>query len=231
MLTARTRMIISAAVSCDTAADIGTDHGFVPIELVKTGVCRRAIACDISPGPLERARENIRRAELSDRIDTRLGAGLAPLEMGEAQLIIIAGMGGDNIMNILKEGEKTARAAARLLLQPMNGQYELRRYLYENGWTLAEEELCCEGAKVYNLLVVDPAGKGQKYARELDFHLPPPLYSHRDFGALAAKEKRRFKKILTGQEKADHPDGETADYCRKILKEIDELCKMLYLHK
>ena len=87
-------------------ADIGTDHAYIPIELVRTGHIPQAIAMDVNRGPLERAEENIREHGLSAQIRTRLSDGFAALGEGEAQSVVIAGMGGGLTIRILKEGER-----------------------------------------------------------------------------------------------------------------------------
>ena len=103
-----------------TLADIGTDHAYIPIELVRTGHIPQAIAMDVNRGPLERAEENIREHGLSGRISTRLSDGFSAMEPGEADSAVIAGMGGGLTIRILKDGECVVNTLKECILQPQS---------------------------------------------------------------------------------------------------------------
>jgi tRNA (adenine22-N1)-methyltransferase len=139
---------------CGLLADIGCDHGYIPIDAVQKGKAQKAVACDIKEGPLERAKKNIEKAGLEDRIDGRLCPGLEGLEPGEADVIVIAGMGMRTIAEILTEGEKVAKAAKYLILQPQSEIPEMREFLKENGYNLIENKLMTEGDKYYFAMLV-----------------------------------------------------------------------------
>ena len=100
-LSKRLEVIASHVDKCESIADIGTDHGYIPIDLVKRGICERAVASDINKGPMEKARINVGFEGLSDKIKVYLGAGLKPLKVSEVDGIIIAGMGGNLTRNII----------------------------------------------------------------------------------------------------------------------------------
>lgn len=216
MITPRLEMILRHADG-DSCADIGTDHGYIPIKLAEKGV--RVIATDIKPGPLEMAARNTEK--YGQKIELRLGAGLEPIEKGETENIIIAGMGGEMIEKIIFAGEEKARHST-LILQPMNSQYELRKFLSENNFRIICEDLAVEGFKVYNLMVVK-SGKGDTYEREIDLHLPKTLYPHPMFGQLLAKKKREFSKIYKGLCESAERDTKTIDKFRSLLEDIDEI--------
>lgn len=148
-------------------ADIGTDHAYIPIVLVNQGTASRAIASDIKKGPLMRADENIRHNGLSDRIETRLGAGLKTLAAGEAEVVIIAGMGGILIADILEESRKIVDSAKLLILQPMTAVPELREYLSGNGYEISAEYLEAEDEKLYNIVVAKSGGNTQYTQKEI----------------------------------------------------------------
>lgn len=135
------------------AADIGTDHGYLPVYLVREGICPRAIAADIRPGPLSRAIETVRQAGLDDRISLRLGDGLAPVRPGEADDIVIAGMGGETIAGILADAPWCRGSRYRLVLQPMTKAEELRAFLFANGYALEAERVAQEGTRLYTVLL------------------------------------------------------------------------------
>ncbi|MGN0164183.1 MAG: tRNA (adenine(22)-N(1))-methyltransferase [Candidatus Ornithomonoglobus sp.] len=215
MLTPRLNCIINY-VNADTAADIGTDHAYVSIELIRSGRAKRVIASDVRKGPLDIAKGHIEKYGLCDRIEARLGGGLSVLEPGEADTIIIAGMGGELIEEIIREDEAAARAS-QLVLQPMNSQYELRKYLLENGFTIEKEDIESEGHRVYNLLVVK-SGKQKPFEKDIDYHLPPYLYKHEKFGALLEKKQREFIKIIKGLEKSENCDIIKLEYFKECYR-------------
>ncbi len=157
-------------------ADIGTDHGYVPIFLRETGRIETAVAADIHEGPAERAREHIGLAGLSDFISVRVGGGLSVLTPGEADGAVIAGMGGGGglsvltpgevdgavmagmgglmMIEILEEGRAVASEMKFLVLQPQNHQKELRLWLAENGYVIDAESLVREDRRFYEMFRV-----------------------------------------------------------------------------
>jgi tRNA (adenine22-N1)-methyltransferase len=133
-------------------ADVGTDHGYVPIALLQRQKIRGAIAMDINRGPLTRAQENIAAAHLEDYIETRLSDGLAAAQPGEADSILIAGMGGEMILHILSEGQEVCEAAGELILQPQSDIRKVREYLRENKYKIVDEDMVCEDGKYYPMI-------------------------------------------------------------------------------
>ena len=111
-------------------ADIGTDHALLPVWLVRTGRCPAAVASDIRQGPAAAARRQVEKAALSDRISVRVGDGLAPLAPGEAEDIVIAGMGGETVAEILAAAPWVRNKAYHLVLQPMSKPEKLRQFLW-----------------------------------------------------------------------------------------------------
>ena len=133
-------------------ADIGTDHGFVPIWLVKSGIIPSAIAMDINRGPLERAQEHIAQAGLDRFIQTRLSDGLEGLGEGEADSILIAGMGGALTVRILEKDPPSDLGAAELILQPQSEIGKVREYLCTSGWKIDAEDMVLEEGKYYPMM-------------------------------------------------------------------------------
>lgn len=190
---------ICGKISADTIADIGTDHAYIPINALLTNKCRRAAASDIRSGPLEIAAANVKKYALEDKISLRLGAGLSKIEKYEADEIIIAGMGGIMIRDIIAEDMEKARSCKRLILQPMNAAPELRGFLFENNFKISCEDLAVEGFKVYNIFICE---KGAQTADELNLHIPKLLYGNENFGIFLDKKIREFNKIYKGMEKS-----------------------------
>lgn len=166
-LNPRLEKIAELVPICDTIADIGTDHAYIPVASVLSGKAQKAIASDIKKGPVARAKDTVSRYGLSDKIDVRLGAGLETVAPGEANAIIIAGMGGILISDILAASQETVRCAKLLILQPMTAVLELREYLSANGYTVCEEHLVREEDKIYNIMVVKPVGSSDYTLKEL----------------------------------------------------------------
>lgn len=135
-------------------ADIGTDHAYLPTWLLLNGVIDHAIAADLRPGPLERARETAEKYAVSDRVDFRLCDGLNGLQPGEADAVAIAGMGGETIIHILSQAPWTKEEGITLILQPMSTQPELRRWLSENGYVIEQERTVREDKTLYTLMLV-----------------------------------------------------------------------------
>lgn len=138
---------------CGCLADIGTDHGYVPVSLLLEGKIRRAVAADIGPLPLDHARRTAEQYGVTEKLDFRLGDGLSVLEPGEAEVIVIAGMGGDAIAEILAAAP-WSRAGPLLLLQPMSKAETLRPFLPENGYAVLGERLVQDKGVLYPILTV-----------------------------------------------------------------------------
>lgn len=140
-------------------ADVGTDHGYIPVFLTGQKRIQRAIAMDVNKGPLERAQEHIRQYSMEDRIETRLSDGLQALQQSEADSIVIAGMGGNLMKRILKQGENVAQTAKELILQPQSELMEFRDFLWKSGYQITAEDMVYEDGKYYPMLRAVPAGK------------------------------------------------------------------------
>lgn len=220
MLTPRLKTIYHH-VTADKIADIGTDHAYIPIELILSGKIQQAIATDIKTGPLSIAAANIKKYGLSDQIELRLGSGLSPIHAGEVQEIIIAGMGGEMIKQILNADKKTAQSAA-LILQPMNAQYELRKWLQKNEYTIVQEDLALESYKIYNILIVH-SGRVPPPEKDIFFHLPESLQNHRHFAAIWAKKHREFQKIRDGLLRSETKEEGLILKYTDLLKELERI--------
>ena len=133
-------------------ADVGCDHGYIPIYLIQKGQIPRAIAMDINQGPLLRAREHIREWGLEAYIETRLSDGLKALEPGEAQCLVIAGMGGPLMERILTQGAPVLKDMKELILQPQSEIGHFRQFLAENGYRIIEEDMVEEEKKYYPMM-------------------------------------------------------------------------------
>lgn len=135
-----------------SVADIGTDHGYIPIYLMENGVAGKAIAMDINEGPLERAREHIEEHGLTGQVETRLSDGLEALKRGEADTVIAAGMGGGLVIHILEACPEITADVKYFILQPQSEIARVRKYLNENGFISIGEDMVEEDGKYYPMM-------------------------------------------------------------------------------
>lgn len=155
-LSPRLKVIADCVIGVNTMADIGTDHGYLPVVLVEKKILLKAIACDVNEKPLEKAKKVIKDYGFDKNIETRLGSGLSVLNPGEVEAIVMAGMGGLLIRDLLEKELVVAVAAKKLILQPMNNQPVVRQYLETHGFKIMHEDLAQEGDRVYEIIVVEP---------------------------------------------------------------------------
>lgn len=150
------KAVASMVTPGNRLADVGTDHGYVPIALVQGKKIPKAIAMDINKGPLQRACEHIAEHKLEDYIETRLSDGVNKLEAGEVDTILIAGMGGELVIHILSEGKEVCRNAKELVLQPQSELEKVRKYLRDEKYKLVDEDMIIEDGKYYPMMKVVP---------------------------------------------------------------------------
>jgi len=222
----RLECIVSMVEKCMIAADIGTDHGYVAEMLLKEGICHKVIATDLNKGPLKRAMEHLSRSNLTERCDFRLGSGLKVLKEGEADAIIIAGMGGDMISNILETSKDLALKADQLILQPMTAVETLRRYLAENGFAIIDEKIAKEYHHYYFII---KAKKGFiKYEDPIFYEISRILTEKKDPIMLEYINKvlNTNKNIIASLEKTGKVEyNEKIENLRKKNDKIEELLK------
>ena len=162
MLSKRLKCVADMVTENHIVADIGTDHGYVPIYLVKNKISKKAYAMDINKGPLEIAKKNINAEGVQDEITTILSDGMNELYSGMAETVIIAGMGGDLIIDILNRG-KNVKGIKELVLSPHKRVDLVRKYLMDNGWKIVDENMVIDNNKYYTVLKAVPGKEEKKY--------------------------------------------------------------------
>lgn len=155
-LSERMKHVLMLVSSHKAVADIGCDHGYMAIELIRSGKVGRVIAMDIHEGPLARARANLTAYGLCDEIETRRSDGMEALCRGEVQGVICAGMGGKTICGIMDRSRPLVRELDELVLQPQSELHIVRGYLRENGFLIAAEDMVSEDGKFYPMMRVIP---------------------------------------------------------------------------
>lgn len=152
-LSKRLEMVASFVERGSRIADIGTDHGYLPIALIERGVSPGAIAMDIGQGPLARAREHVLACGMEDKIELRLSDGLAALKPGEADTVVIAGMGGELVLHILEQGRALWESTGTFVLSPQSELDKVRIYLEKNGFCIVREAMVFEDGKFYTVML------------------------------------------------------------------------------
>ena len=177
-------------------ADIGTDHGYVPIYLVKQHTVKAAIAMDINEGPLLRAKENIRQHGLEHYIQTRRSDGVLALKPKEADSIVIAGMGGGLMIEILTEGREVLSSVGELVLQPQSEIWEVRHFLATEGYRIETEDMVLEDGKYYPMMRI-VHGTDDAENKEIYFQYGKDLLfkNHMVLADYLEKEERQLLKI------------------------------------
>ena len=185
-LSDRLETVVSMVRPAESAADIGTDHGHVPVELVRRGTVKRALAMDVRKGPLSRAEESVAMAGLENRIETRLSDGL--------ETVVIAGMGGELMIHILEQGRHMWDSVGQWILSPQSEIPKMRKWLWDNGFPVEKEEMVFEDGKFYTILSV-----GRK--REDDREERPERFFYYSQYLIDAKDPVFLKYLKEEEEK------------------------------
>ena len=173
MISKRLELVASFVPQGSILLDVGSDHAYLPIELVERGQIEAAIAGEVVVGPYQSAVKNVDAHGLEEKIQVRLANGLAAFEEeDQVSVITIAGMGGRLIATILEEGLDKLASVERLILQPNNREDDLRLWLQEHGFQIVAESILEEAGKFYEILVVEA---GEMYLSASDLRFGPFL--------------------------------------------------------
>jgi tRNA (adenine22-N1)-methyltransferase len=183
---------VAAHVPADARlADIGSDHGYLPVSLMRRGAIAAAVAGEVALTPFHAAQRTVRENDLDQRITVRLANGLAAIEPGDGiTAISICGMGGETIRDILDSGKAHLSGQERLILQPNGGEQPLRQWLMENGYRILSEEVLRENRFYYEIIVAERIGPVIYSAEELYFG---PLQMQARTPAFLAKWQRMLR--------------------------------------
>lgn len=194
-LSKRLSAVAALLNNCDTMADIGTDHGYIPIYLVKQKRVHGAIAMDIGKGPLQRAKEHVQLHKLDEYIELRLSDGAKKLAVGEVQEVVIAGMGGRLMMKIIDESKELFHSLQGFVIQPQSEYGFVRHFLEDNGFAILKEDMVKEDGKYYPMMRVS-SGE-MKLEQECFYEYGKFLLTekHPVLQEYLAKEYQNYKKI------------------------------------
>lgn len=220
-LTERLLRIADMVPKGGIVADIGTDHGFLPVYLIQKEICIKAYAIDISNDSLLKAQILIKEKNLQGKIITRQGKGLTVIKPGEVDVVILSGMGGLLICKILKDSPEIVETIKVFLFQPMIAQNQLRKWLYENNFTIIDEELVREENRYYTIMKAVPISEQRvlwPYSNDLYFDIGWKLIQkkHSLFPQYLKKKTDDIKKMIK------HLQNENTVKSKKRLNELSK---------
>lgn len=168
-INARLKKIGDLVEANSTCLDVGCDHALLDIYLVKLNKNIKAVASDIAKGPVEQARNNIKREKLEEEIEVRLGEGLSTYT-SDINTVIISGMGGRNIISICKNNMKNLKKVRTFIISPNNYQEEVKRFFSKNGFYIENEEFVKDKRFIYQIIILKRGKK--KYTKKEYFFGP-----------------------------------------------------------
>lgn len=190
-------------------ADIGSDHALLPLYLLEKQVVPGAIVTEFGDGPYQRVQRTIEKSPWRNCIQLRQGDGLQPLQEGETGSVVIAGLGGDTITEILRRDWQKAESFQHYVFQPMSRAAVLRECLAERGWPIARETLVGEKGKIFVIMSVKP-GRSPYYLSPLEKDLGPVILSSDSpwKNAYLQSWRKKYQKVLQGLRQAGIPEQE-----------------------
>lgn len=229
MLSDRLQAVVTLTEPCAKMADIGCDHGYVAIELVRRGICSEVIAMDVKEGPLEQAKNNIKDYGMQEYITTRLSDGVRALQPGEADGIICAGMGGRLVINILTQGKEIVKKLSQLVLQPQSEIREVRSFLREAGFVIDKEDMVFEDGKYYPMMHVIPgtskaAAEEERLQRVQDTYGPYLLkQANPVLKQYLLWQQENYEKIRENLRKQKESTKRRRERMEELEKELDDI--------
>ena len=222
-LTPRLEQVAEYIPAGESVIDIGTDHAYLPLSVILSGKCPRAIAADVRPGPLEAARKHIQECQVEEKVAVRLSNGLDAFLPEELECVVMAGMGGHLIAELIARAGDQGRLACchTLVLQPQSEPDRVRRALHEAGWQIKKEAMTEDRGKFY---VVMQAVPGQERYSEEEYEYGRRLFELRDpvFYRVLTARTEKDRKIRTALQERDN----ASETVRLRLKELDNMIRL-----
>ncbi|MCQ4635948.1 class I SAM-dependent methyltransferase [Anaerovorax odorimutans] len=236
-LTDRLQVLADQIEKNETMADIGTDHGFLPIYLWENGISPRVIMSDVSAGSLKKAEINAATLHPDAVFDLRLGNGIQVLENGEVDAVVLAGMGGILMTEILEADPEKSQSFHKYIFQPRSGQGRLRWWLVNNGFPIVHEALVREGKYICEIITARPEricsmGNIAPVSRvmegcgpdDIQYEVPPWILSAGELTEAHIKNKLSAeRKILSGLGKSKNVDEEKVRFTENRIKYLTVL--------
>ena len=207
-------------------ADIGSDHAYLPVELIETNIASFAIAGEVAKGPMSRSKEDVDKFGLSEKIDVRLGDGLAVInENDKIDTVVIAGMGGILIKDILARAtEEQLSNVKTLVLQPNIGEPLVRHWLVENNFEIVDEDIIAEEHHVYEIIKAKKVNEPVNLT-EAQYLMGPVLMKKKSPTFIAKWEHKlnSFKKAVANMHNAKVIDQDKIAAMNQDIKYIEEI--------
>lgn len=235
-LTDRLQLIYDEISAGETVADIGTDHGFLPLALIKSGKSPHVIMSDISEGSLAKCRENCEAfsaySEKKEAFDIRLGSGLEVISPSEVDTVVIAGMGGMLIMELMGNDPYLSHSIKKFILQPRRHIGRLRYWLLDNNYRIAKESLVRESRFIWPILTVVPGNRAlmaNSDSSDVEYEYPLTLLYFRN--ELTEEYLRNAHRIetekLASKRSAEVPDFFEIRHQAHRVKRLEYLLNLL----
>ena len=226
-LSQRLKVVADFVPQNSRVADIGSDHAYLPVYLMKQKQIEFGIASEVAKGPLDNAIQEIKAEGLSDRIDTRLADGLLSVQPEDKiDCVTIAGMGGTLIKNILENGKSHLSGDELLILQPNVGEDRLRTWLMNNQYEISDETILREDGHTYEIIVAKKTDETVKYTEQEIKFGPFLLKQHSDvFVEKWENEIERIEMVIDQMNLAKH--DKPVDKINSMKKEIEEIKEVL----
>lgn len=216
-LTERLQLVADFLEPCECFADIGTDHAYLPVWMLQNGKARYAIAADINPNPLKNARNTLAQYGFAEQIELRLSDGLQNIVPWEVGAVVVAGMGGNQIADMVADTRWLQDEKIQLVLQPMTHFEDVRRALRENGFSVLREETVAEGERVYLVLSARYSGESRAYPEWYDYAGTLPQNPTKTNVLFLQKVLARLQKRASALQETEPTESERLF---KIIKEI-----------
>ena len=204
------------------AADIGTDHAYLPAYLILNNIVSKVIACDLRSGPLENAAETVREFKLENNIELRLSDGLDMISPDEADDIIICGMGGNLITDILSRAFWLKDSKYRLILQPQSHAYDLRNYLYSNNYRIINETGVRSEGRVYTIIAAEYNADFEPDYNDIDVYFGSLIYNSDDVSSEICRRTLGYLKVRYESE-LKFGDNNESERFRILIEKAEEI--------
>lgn len=198
-LSNRLRAAAELVTKGNIVADVGCDHAYTSIYLCRKGIAPKVIAMDVKKGPLAGAKAHVEQAGLQEQIDIRLSDGLEKLAPGEADTVLLCGMGGLLMIKILSDYPAVTASVQELVLQPQSEQGEVRRFLHKQGYRITQEHMLKEDGKFYVMMRAVPSNEPETYHSDCDYLYGKLLLDEKNevLAEFLEREYRLHSEVLT----------------------------------
>lgn len=205
--------------SGNIAADIGTDHAYLPAWLILNNICPSALACDVRKGPLDNARKTVESYGIENKITLRLSDGFDEITPDEAQDFIMCGMGGTLMEELVSRTEWLKDKSKRLIVQPQSHSEDIRRYFVQNGFEILFEDACTDGGKLYCAMAAEYTGEITKKSISYIYSGKLPECGKAEAQLIIGNTVSRLRTKLDAAK--NHGTPENAEYLEKVIAELE----------